>query len=950
MRFALGLLLFLLSAPSGAPAGSERLRGFAPERSAWQRDYERRLAELPSPAECDALLRQLTREPHVAGTPGNERVAQFIAEEFRKAGLEVSTPKYDVLLSYPKSARLEIVGEPGVPLARTEEPVPSDPDTAVAKDLPPWNAYAPSADITAEVVYVNRGSAEDYDRLASMGVDVRGKIVLARYFGGYRGGKSLEGEKRGVAGILVFSDPIDDGWYRGEVYPPGPWGPASHFQRGATVYDFLVPGDPLTPGWASTAGARRIPESESAILPKIPMMPLSARDAAEILKRLRGRAVPDGWQGLAVADTYRIGPGPARVHLAIENTRERRTITNVIGVLRGTDEPERKILLSNHHDAWVYGAVDPCSGTATMISLARALGTLARQGLRPRRTIVFGDWDAEEYTLTGSTEWGEENEADLAKNAIVCVNVDASTSGRNFSASASPLAFEVIRDTAADVADPGAPGKSVADAWRENSGRTNVRSYATGASREEALPIAILGSGSDYTVFFNRLGIPSIDLVFDGPYGVYHSVYDDYTWMATAGDPGFLYHAAMARYAGSLALRFANADVLPFEAAAYGREIARYAEELAGEPGAAALRGDLAELARAARIWSAASEAAQKQIEARLAAGGATVAENAAANAWLLSLERSLLDPAGLPGRPWFRHLIYAPLPSYAAETLPAIREASVAGNLETARSGLANLQNRLASAASSARTAAGGVAPASGSAVFLGTITDAECGADHRPMIRKGGMGANAAECTLACAAKGTPFGFIDARSRKFFQLDDAEKPRLFAGRTVRVTGRVEGDTIRVDSIEAAQGASKEGPMDATGMKDFGTRYAAAWSSRDPARLASFYEPNGSLKVNDGAASVGRAAITETAKGFMTAFPDMVVKMDELVRQEDEYVFRWTWTGTNTGPGGTGKAVRIRGYEEWTIGPDGLIAQSLGHFDEAEYRRQLGTGVAGTP
>jgi len=949
MKLALGLLLFLLSGPAAVPAGSERLRGFTPERSAWQREYERRLAELPKPAECDALLRQLTREPHVAGTPGNERVAQFIAEEFRKAGLEVSTPKYDVLLSYPKKAQLEIVGEPDVRLARTEEPVPSDPDTAIAEDLPPWNGYAPSSDITAEVVYVNRGSAEDYDRLARMNVDVRGKIVLARYFGGYRGGKSLEGEKRGVAGILVFSDPIDDGWYRGEVYPPGPWGPASHFQRGATVYDFLVPGDPLTPGWASTPGARRIAESESVILPKIPMMPLSARDAAEILKRLRGPAVADGWQGLALTDTYRVGPGPVRVRLAIENTRERRTITNVIGVLRGSDEPDRKILLSNHHDAWVYGAVDPSSGTATMISLARALGTLARQGLRPRRTIVFGNWDAEEYTLTGSTEWGEENEADLAKNAVVCINVDASTSGSSFSASASPLAFEVIRDTAADVADPGSAGKSVAETWRESSGRTNVRSYATGAPRDEALPIAILGSGSDYTVFFNRLGIPSVDLVFDGPYGVYHSIYDNYTWMATAGDPGFLYHAAMARYAGSLALRFANADVLPFDAGAYGREIARYAEELAGDAGAAALRDELAQLGKSARAWSVAADAAQKSIEARIGNGSATAAEKAAANAWLLSLERGLLDPAGLPGRPWFRHLIYAPLPSYAAETLPAIREASLAGDAEAARRGARNVGDRLASAAASARSASGGAPAASASVVFLGTITDAECGTDHGPMIRKGGMGSNDAECTLACAAKGTPFGFIDARSKRFFQLDDAERPRAFAGRTARLTGRVEGDTIRIESIEPAGDASREGPMDERGMKDFAIRYAAAWSSQDPARLASFYSANGSLKVNAGAPSVGRAAITETARGFMTAFPDMVVAMDDLVREGNGFLFRWTWTGTNSGPGGTGNAVRIHGYEEWTIGADGLIARSLGHYDEAEYRRQLQNGVAGT-
>jgi N-acetylated-alpha-linked acidic dipeptidase len=810
MKAALGLLLLWLLPQAAAPPAPEPLRGFTPERSAWQRDYERRLMALPTPAECDALLRELTREPHVAGTPGNQRVARLIADEFRKAGLEVSTPTYDVLLSYPKSARLEIVGEPGVALARTEEPIASDPDTAIAPGLIPWNAYAPSADLTAQVVYVNHGAAQDYDRLAQMGVDVKGKIVLARYFAGYRGGKSLEAEKRGVAAILVYSDPIDDGWFKGEVYPSGPWGPLSHFQRGANVYDFIVPGDPLTPGWASTLGARRISEAESAILPKIPMMPLSSRDAAELLKRLKGPAVPEGWQGLAIADTYRVGPGPVLAHLAIENTRERRTIQNVIGVLRGTDEPARQILLSNHHDAWVYGAVDPSSGTATMISLARALGALARQGLRPRRTIVFGNWDAEEYTLTGSTEWGEDRAEDLRQNAVICINVDASSSGKSFAASASPLAFAAIREAAGDVADPGSPGKSVADTWRENAGTANVGSDATGAAGNE-LPIAILGSGSDYTVFFNHLGVSSVDLVFDGPYGVYHSVYDDYAWMATAGDPGFLYHAAMARYAGVLALRFANADVLPFDAAAYGTEIARYAQDLAREGRAMPLSDELSGLSREASAWSAAAAAAQSTVLEKLRSGRAATVNRAAVNAWLLSLERGLLDPRGLPARPWFRHLVYAPLPSYAAQTLPAVREAVGSGDLPAARQAIANLQEKLAASTAAARTIAGPPpsAPAAASpkaSVFLGTITDAECGADHGPMLLRGGMGANDRECTLACAAKGVPFGFVDARTRQFFQLDDGEKAAPFAGRSVALKGRIDGDTILVESIEPAK------------------------------------------------------------------------------------------------------------------------------------------------
>jgi N-acetylated-alpha-linked acidic dipeptidase len=693
---AAALLVAVAAAPSEAPAP---LVGFSPASAAREREFEKRLLALPRPEECGEILRELTRAPHVAGTEGNARLAEYLAAEYRKAGFEVRTPTYDVLLSYPGSAKLDIVGEPGVVLGRREEPIAADPDSNVPEAAVAWNAYSPSAEVVAEVVYVNRGSAEDYDRLAKLGIDVRGKIALARYFGGYRGGKSLEAEKRGVAAILVYSDPIDDGWFKGPVYPDGPWGPASHFQRGANVYDFLVPGDPLTPGWASTADARRIPAYESKILPKIPMMPLSARDAAEILKRLKGPAVPDDtWQGLALTETFHVGPGPARLHLKVENTRERRPIRDVIATLRGAEEPERLILLSNHYDAWVYGATDPSSGTATLLALGRALGKLAHEGFRPRRTIVIAAWDAEEYTLTGSTEWGEDNAKDLKQNAVVCLNVDEATQGipAVLSASASPLLSSSIRAAARDVADPGAPGKTLADTWREKAERAD----AVG----DELPVAILGSGSDYTVFFNHLGIASADLTFDGPYGVYHSVYDSYHWMATVGDPGFRYHAAMAQYAGLLALRFANADLLPFDAPAYGREIARYAEALGATPTAAPLAADFKDLAGKARAWSAAAAGAQNTLTAQLNGKGLGFVSQRDANAWLLSLEQAVLDPGGLPGRPWFRHLIYAPLPSYEAETLPAIRETLGKGDVEAARTEIARLAGRLDAATASAR------------------------------------------------------------------------------------------------------------------------------------------------------------------------------------------------------------------------------------------------------
>ncbi|HEY1249753.1 MAG TPA: M28 family metallopeptidase [Thermoanaerobaculia bacterium] len=730
MRHALALTLILAAtAPPDAPAP---IRGFTAARAAWQREYERRFLELPTPEECGAILRELTRTPHLAGTAGNARVADFLAAEYRKAGFTVETPTYDVLLSYPRSARIELLdaagasGEGRIPLGRGEEPIAADPDTAIPEAAMPWNAYAPSGEVTGDVVYVNRGSPEDYDRLEKLGVRIRGRIALARYFGGYRGGKSLEAEKRGALALLVYSDPADDGAAKGPVYPDGPWGNDSHFQRGADVYDFKIPGDPLTPGWPSRTGMRRIAQKDSPILPAIAMMPLSARDAAEILKRLEGPAVPDeAWQGKALGNgagaTYRVGPGPARVHLAIENTRETRTITDVIATLRGTDEPARKVLLSNHYDAWVYGAADPSAGTSALLSLGRALGALARTGFRPRRTLVIAAWDAEEYTLTGSTEWGEDNAADLAENAVACINVDEAAHGTQFSPAATPLLFETIREVARDLPDPagGRPDRSLADAWKESGAGGGISGYSSLAGARDALPVGVLGSGSDYTVFFNRLGIASADLTFDGPYGVYHSVYDTYRWMATQGDPGFRYTAAMARYAGVLALRLANADLLPFDGAAYGREIARYARGLAAQPEGAPLARELAGLAGRAEAWSAAAAAAQDALSAKLASTptGDARADVGGANAWLLSLERSVCDPAGLPHRGWFRHLIYAPLPSYVAETLPGVREALLAGDQDLARAETERLGRRIDAASQAAHLLGGTSAPRIGGA-----------------------------------------------------------------------------------------------------------------------------------------------------------------------------------------------------------------------------------------
>src|SRR2546426_5511630 len=365
--------------------------GFSPHSFATEARLEADYLKIPNPAQCRRFLRRLTAEPHVAGTPGDRRVTQFIYDEFKRDGLDPEIVEYRVLLSYPREVAVELVAPAALKLANPEPEVRGDKQTRVADPMArmPWNGYSPSADLTRPVVYVNYGAPEDYDRLLKLGASVKNKIALVRYFHGYRGGKSLEAEKRGAAGVIVYSDPAEDGAGQGRTYPDGPWGSPEHFQRGAVVYDFLVPGDPLTPGWPSTDAARRIPESESKILPRIPMAPLSAADAKEILSRLAGAEAPKEWQG-GVGFTYHVGNDSAqgRLRLAMENRVT--PIWDVVGRIRGGEEPEELVILSNHHDAWVYGAVDPSSGTASMLETARALGRIVRQGFRPRRTIEIG--------------------------------------------------------------------------------------------------------------------------------------------------------------------------------------------------------------------------------------------------------------------------------------------------------------------------------------------------------------------------------------------------------------------------------------------------------------------------------------------------------------------------------------------------------------------------------
>jgi N-acetylated-alpha-linked acidic dipeptidase len=686
------------------PASSERGSpgtiplGFSPQSFMAERRWEQRYLKFPRPANCRKYLRRLTSEPHIAGTAGDRHVTQFVYDEFKRDGLNPELVEYKVLLSYPKQVTVEIMAPVPVKLAHAEPAVRGDKATRITGPLAviPWNAYSPSADITRPLIYGNYGRAEDYERLRKLGLSVNGRIVLLRYFHGYRGGKSMEAERQGAAGVLVYSDPAEDGAARGKTYPDGPWGPLGHFQRGAVVYDFLAPGDPLTPGWASTNSARRIAASDSRILPRIPMAPLSAADAREILSRLGGPSIPpnwsNDWQG-GFPFPYHLGDGKTEVHMALKMENRVTPIWNVIGKVEGREEPEKLVILGNHHDAWVYGAVDPSSGTASMLETARSLGKLLKLGFRPRRTIVLGSWDAEEYTLTGSTEWGEEHETELRKEAVVCLNVDAATSGQNLSVSAVPALLPAVMEATQAVRDP-QTGRSLYSRWKAEPHGENIRSYAVAGAASGPVPFGILGGGSDFMVFLQHDGVPSLDMIFDGPYGVYHSLYDDFRWMAVYGDPGFRYHATMSRLWGLLALRFADADIPPLDYAIYAGELAAYLESLGRAAPPDFARDEIQPLISRCQAWRQAATRVTETLQALRSESRTPEGQEpgdprgalARLNLALISEERALLDPRGIPGRPWFRHLIYAPLPSYEAETIPGLREALAANDLDGAR------------------------------------------------------------------------------------------------------------------------------------------------------------------------------------------------------------------------------------------------------------------------
>ena len=645
--------------------------GFTAEGAAAYQPIERKFLSLPSADRIRDAHLYLADQPHMAGTPRDRELAEWTRDEFTRYGLDdVEITTHEVLLPWPEDVSVELTAPRAWRAAMREQPIEGDrySQIAPARAGLPYHAYSASGEVTAPVVYAGSGNPADYDRLRAAGIDVRGKIALVRYSVpySYRGFKALTAQRQGAAGLLIYSDPADDGFGKGKVYPEGPWGPPSHIQRGGIVFDFMVPGDPLTPGWASVAGARRIERKDAVSLPRIISAPLSYVDAQVILEAMGGPEAPVDWRG-ALPITYRMG-GAATVRLRVRLDDQVRPIWTVTGRIRGREEPEREVILGNHRDAWIFGGVDPSSGSAALMELARALGQLKAGGWRPRRSVVFASWDAEEFTLTSSTEWGEQHADALRERAVAYLNVDSASSGPNFAAAAVPALNQVLAEAAQTVRDP-ALGISIAAAKRDRRGRERG-ALPTGSSDE--LVDNRLGSGSDYTVFLNHLGIPIADLSFDGPYGVYHSIYDNHNWVSRIGDPGFRYHVALVQLWGVAALRLAEADVVPLDYLPYASAIADYINEVERRwkgPGRsfADIRSAVAELEAAARSLNAARDAALKANDLQAIA---------AINRGLMQAERAFLDPAGIPDRPWYRHQVYAPKHTYAPELLPGVAEA----------------------------------------------------------------------------------------------------------------------------------------------------------------------------------------------------------------------------------------------------------------------------------
>ncbi|MCU1266767.1 MAG: folate hydrolase [Acidobacteria bacterium] len=695
--------------PDDQPLRRSALLGFDTTSTATERALEARFDATLNPGDLRAWLKRLSARPHHLGSAYGKENADFIAAQFRAWGFDTQIEEFSVLFPTPKTRVLELTG-PEKFTARLSEPALSEDATSnqAAEQLPTYNAYSVDGDVTAPLVYVNYGVPSDYEELAQRGIDVKDKIVIARYGGSWRGIKPKVAAEHGAVGCLIYSDPRNDGYYQGDVYPKGAWRNDMGAQRGSVADMPLYPGDPLTPGVGATAGAKRLDLKNAPTLTKIPVLPISYGDAQPLLRALAGPLAPESWRGVLPL-TYHLGPGPATVHLKLEFNWDRVPARDVIAKLRGAERPDEWVIRGNHHDAWVNGADDPLSGQVAMMAEARGIGELAKTGWKPKRTIVYCAWDGEEPGLIGSTEWVETHADLLSKNAVLYINSD--TNERGFlNIGGSHTIEKFINEVARDVTDP----EKKISVWERARAQQIV--FGNAEARREArdradLRIDALGSGSDFTPFLQHIGVATLNIGYGGEGqtgGVYHSIYDSFDHYTRFGDPDFAYGIALAQTGGHAVLRFANADVLPYaftnfadSVGQYVREVGKLADNMREEsmeknrrindntfnavsdptetyvvPKAdgpvpylnfAPLQNALANLQKSA-----------ERYDAKVPSRAATPQMQQALDEALKQTERAMLRDEGLPRRPWFKHQIYAPgfYTGYGVKTLPAVREA----------------------------------------------------------------------------------------------------------------------------------------------------------------------------------------------------------------------------------------------------------------------------------
>jgi N-acetylated-alpha-linked acidic dipeptidase len=671
----------------GTASAQQPLVGYTAANASAESALERSAITRPSPANASAMSKALSIETHVAGTPAQARTRDYVIAQMKQWGIETDVRQYDVWMPHAVSVHAWRVSPAPRELSLPEPAVAGDPSSRIPQ-YPTVNGYSGQGDVTADLVYVNYGLIEDYAQLDSMGISVKGKIAIARYGRSFRGIKAREAEKHGAVGLFIYSDPQDDGYVVGDVYPQGPMRPPFGVQRGSILN---TDGDPSTPGYGSVAGASRIPESSMEIA-HIPVVPIGYGNASELLKYLAGPGVPRAWQG-GLAFHYHVGPGPVRARLAVKDDRATRAIKPIFdtfGVIRGSEFPDEMVIVGGHRDAWGPGAGDNISGTVSILESARAIAAEVKAGHRPKRTIVFATWDAEEWGLLGSTEYVEDDSLRLSQHAVAYFNQDEAAEGPRFNGGGSPSLRATLRDIARLVPDPNGAG-SVYEQWRK------ANAVPVGSEPRMGDP----GGGSDFAGFYNHLGIPIVDWGFGGSGGAYHSQYDDYTRMTKFGDPNFVYHAAAAKIATAMLLRMANADILPYDYVEYARTMRTYLPaidrsltERRWAASTSALSASLDHLEREAASFNTARDAALH--------GALSHAAAERVNAALLRVERAVTRPEGLRTRSWFRNLIYAADENngYANMPLPSINEAIRANDVTLTQREISDLASRFEQAA----------------------------------------------------------------------------------------------------------------------------------------------------------------------------------------------------------------------------------------------------------